>query len=116
MPVLDRAGVPIAWESHGDGTPAVLLLPAWSIAHSRMWKLQVPYLARHHRVVTFDGRGSGRSGRPRRPQDYAHAEFVADAVAVLDAAGVDAAVLVGFSLGAGWGAQLAAAHPERVLG
>ena len=41
-----------------------LLLPTWSIIHSRFWKAQVPYLARHHRVVTFDGRGSGRSDRP----------------------------------------------------
>ncbi len=116
MPVLDRGGVDIAWDSQGEGTPPVLLLPAWSIVSSRMWKLQVPYLARHRRVLTFDGRGNGRSGRPPRPEDYADAEFVADAVAVLDAAGVDAAYLVGLSAGARWGALLAAAHPERVLG
>jgi pimeloyl-ACP methyl ester carboxylesterase/predicted glycosyltransferase len=116
MPMLDRAGVPIAWESHGDGTPPILLMPSWSIVHSRMWKLQVPYLARHHRAITFDGRGNGRSGRPRREQDYAHQEVVADAVAVLDAAGVEAAVVVGLSMGAAWGVQLAAAHPDRVLG
>src|SRR6476646_3233327 len=116
MPLLDRAGVPIAWETHGSGTPAVLLLPSWSIAHSGFWKLQVPYLARHHRVITFDGRGNGRSGRPPRADDYADDEFVGDALAVLDAAGVGAAILVGFSMGATWGVQLAAAHPERALG
>jgi pimeloyl-ACP methyl ester carboxylesterase/predicted glycosyltransferase len=116
MPVLDRNGVPIAWETHGSGAPAVLLLPPWSIAPSRFWKLQVPYLARHHRVITFDGRGNGRSGRPRRAEDYADEEFVGDALAVLDAAGVEAAIVVGFSMAAGWGVQLAAAHPERVLG
>jgi pimeloyl-ACP methyl ester carboxylesterase/predicted glycosyltransferase len=116
MPVLDRNGVPIAWESHGSGTPAVLLLPSWSIAPARMWKLQVPYLARHHRVITFDGRGNGRSGRPPRAEDYADEEFVGDALAVLDAAGVEAAVLVGLSMGAAWGVQLAAAHPDRALG
>ena len=44
MPRLDRGGVRIAWESHGDGTPPILLLPTWSIAPSRMWKLQVSVL------------------------------------------------------------------------
>ena len=42
----------------------MLLLPTWSIIHSRHWKMQIPYLARHCRVVTFDGRGNGRSDRP----------------------------------------------------
>ena len=113
---LERGGVPIAWESNGDGTPPLLLLPAWAIVPSRVWKLQVPYLARHHRVVTFDPRGNGASGRPGRPEDYADEHYVADALAVLDAAGVESALLVGLSSGARWGAMLAAEHPERVLG
>ncbi|HEX8037194.1 MAG TPA: hypothetical protein VF510_25290, partial [Ktedonobacterales bacterium] len=41
-------------EEHASG-PTVLLLPTWSIIHSRFWKAQVPYLARHYRVITFDG-------------------------------------------------------------
>ncbi len=48
----------------------LLLLPPWSIVHSRFWKLQVPYLARHFRVITFDGRGNGRSDRPDSAADY----------------------------------------------
>jgi pimeloyl-ACP methyl ester carboxylesterase/predicted glycosyltransferase len=114
---LDRGnGVSIAWDSQGSGTPAVLLLPTWSIATSRIWKLQVPYLARHHRVLTYDPRGNGASSRPPRAEDYADDEFVADAVAVLDAAGVEQAVVVGFSCGGRWGIELAGRHPERVLG
>ena len=50
--------------SSATATPTIVLLPTWSIIHSRFWKLQIPYLARRHRVVTFDGRGRGRSGRP----------------------------------------------------
>ena len=54
------------WEVYGSGERTVLFLPTWSIIHSRHWKMQIPYLARHCRVLTFDGRGNGRSDRPRR--------------------------------------------------
>ena len=54
----------VFYEVYGSGEPTVLLLPTWSIIHSRHWKAQIPYLARHARVVTFDGRGNGRSDRP----------------------------------------------------
>ena len=59
-----RAGVRTFYEVYGRGEPTILLLPAWSIVHSRCWKMQIPYLSRHCRVVTFDGRGNGRSDRP----------------------------------------------------
>jgi pimeloyl-ACP methyl ester carboxylesterase/predicted glycosyltransferase len=92
----------------------VLLLPTWSIIHSRHWKMQVPYLARHCRVLTFDGRGNGRSDRPSEPESYAESEFAADALAVMDATQTPRAVIVGFSMGAHRGLLLAADHPERV--
>ena len=71
------------------GEPTVLLLPTWSIIHSRQWKMQIPYLSRHCRVVTFDGRGNGRSDRPTEPEAYAETEFAADAIAVMDATQTD---------------------------
>ncbi len=114
---VERDGVPLYFEVFGDGNaPTVLLLPTWSIIHSRFWKAQVPYLARHHRVVTFDGRGSGRSGRPAGAPAYADEEYAVDAVAVMDATGTDRAVLVGLSCGATWGVHVAAGWPDRVLG
>jgi pimeloyl-ACP methyl ester carboxylesterase len=113
---VERDGVRVCWERYGDGEPTVLLLPAWSIVHSRQWKAQVPYLARHLRVVTFDGRGNGRSDRPAAAEAYDDAEYVADALAVLDATGTERAVLVGLSRGGRWAVELAAARPERVLG
>jgi pimeloyl-ACP methyl ester carboxylesterase/predicted glycosyltransferase len=112
----ERDGVKLRWESFGDGEPTVVLLPTWSIIHSRHWKAQVPYLARHHRVVTFDGRGSGGSDRPIGGEHYTPEQFVADTIAVLDATNTERAVLVGLSAGGLWAIQLAADHPERVLG
>ena len=113
---VERDGVRVSWERHGDGDPTLLLLPAWSIIHSRQWKAHVPYLAGHFRVITFDGRGNGRSDRPPTAEAYDDDQYVADALAVLDATGTREAVLVGLSRGGRWAVELAAARPERVLG
>ncbi len=114
--LVERDGVRVAWERYGDGSPTILLLPTWSIIHSRHWKAQIPFLARHFRVVTFDGRGNGRSDRPQTSRAYDGSEFVADAVAVLDATGTDRAVIAGLSMGGGYALRVAAEHPDRVLG
>ncbi len=114
----ERDGVKLAYEVFGDdpGRPTVVLLPTWQIVHSRHWKAQVPYLARHFRVVTFDGRGSGRSSRPAGAAAYTNLECAADVVTVLDATATDRAVLVGLSCGATWAVHTAADHPDRVEG
>ena len=106
----------IFWERYGDGEPAVLLLPTWSVVHSRFWKFQIPYLARYCRVVTFDGRGNGRSDRPLGGEANSTDEFAADAIAVMDATATERVTLVALSCGALWGTILAANHPERVDG
>ena len=113
---LERDGVRVWWEAYGGGDPAILLMPTWSIVHSRHWKAQIHHLARHFRVVTFDGRGNGLSDRPQEEAAYADAEYVADAVAVLDAAGVGQAVVAGLSCGGRYALELAAYHPDRVRG
>jgi pimeloyl-ACP methyl ester carboxylesterase/predicted glycosyltransferase len=76
--------------------------------------MQIPYLARHCRVLTFDGRGNGRSDRPSEPDAYREQEFAADALAVMDATATERAVLVSLSRGAERSLLLAAGHPERV--
>ena len=113
---VERSGVRTSYEMYGDGTPTVLFLPAWAIGHSRFWKGQIPYFARHYRVITFDPRGNGKSGRPLDPAAYADTEYTADALAVMDATQTDRAVMVGFSRGAWLAAMLAARYPDRVLG
>jgi pimeloyl-ACP methyl ester carboxylesterase/predicted glycosyltransferase len=111
---VERDGVRIFYEVYGTGDRTVLLLPTWSIIHSRHWKAQIPYLARHARVVTFDGRGNGQSDRPGTVDAYDEREFAADALAVMDATATESAVIVGLSAGALWGTLLAAEHGERV--
>ena len=113
---VTRDGVRTFYEVYGEGKTTVLLLPTWSLVHSRHWKMQIPYLSRHVRVVTFDGRGNGRSDRPREPLAYAEREFAADALAVMDATRTDQAVLVSLSLGSQRALLLAADHPDRVCG
>ncbi|HVD80886.1 MAG TPA: alpha/beta fold hydrolase [Propionibacteriaceae bacterium] len=111
---VERDGVKVYYEVFGAGEPTVLLLPTWTLMHSRQWKMQVPYLARHCRVLTFDPRGNGRSDRPTEFEAYAESEFAADAIAVMDATQTDRAIIVGFSQGVQRGLLLAANHPERV--
>ena len=113
---VERNGVRVPYEVFGDGEPTVLLLPSWAIVHARQWKLQVPWLARHHRVVVLEVRGNGGGDRPLDPAAYDDAEQVGDAVAALDALGVDRAVVVGTSGGGRHALQMAAWHPDRVLG
>ncbi len=114
----DETGVVrgVYWERFGDGDTTVLFVPAWAIVHSRAWKMQVPYFARHFRVVVFDPRGNGRSARPADPAAYSEAEYARDALAVMDASGTERAVVVSLSLGAQRSLLLADAAPERVLG
>jgi len=113
---VERDGVRVFYEVYGSGQPTVLLLPTWSIIHSRLWKLQIPDLARRSRVLTFDPRGNGRSDRPVDADAYAETEYAADALAIMDATETDRAVLVSLSMGAQRALVLASEYPERVAG
>jgi len=111
----DRDGVKVHYEVHGEGGPTVLLMPTWTLVHKRLWKAQLHYLARHCRVVTYDGPGNGFSDRPTDPDAYTQAAQVGHALAVLDATDTDRAITVSLSKGAWWALDLAANHGERVL-
>src|ERR1700727_3323697 len=108
---VERDGIRLFYEVYGSGSPTVFLLPTWSIIHSRHWKMQIPYLARHCRVLTFDGRGNGRSDRPST--GYDERAFADDCLAIMDATDTSRATLVSLSLGAQRALILAAEHPER---
>lgn len=96
-------------ECHGEGMP-VVLIHGFSL-DLRMWDWQVPDLvAAGYRVIRYDLRGFGRSTLPG-PEPYSHAD---DLCAVLDAAGIRRAALVGLSLGANVACACALEHPDRV--
>ncbi len=110
---IERDGIRVFYEIYGHGEPVILLLPTWEIVHSRAWKCQIPYLARHGRVVTFDRRGNGRSDRPHEVPAYDRRATADDALAVLDRADVERVVVVSWC-GAGDELILAVEHPELV--
>lgn len=109
MPYAQNADARLHWEERGEGTP--LLLVMGHTYSSAMWYLAVDELARHHRVITFDNRGTGKSSSARR---LSVADMARDAFAVMDAAGVDAAHLYGVSMGGGIILEMARQRPERV--
>jgi pimeloyl-ACP methyl ester carboxylesterase len=110
-------GIRLGFDVYGAGDPTLVLIPSAPIIHSRQWKAQVPYLSRRWRVVTYDGRGNGRSDRPTDPGAYHDDRFVGDLVTVMDTTDTERAVLVGLCGDGVWRAiRLAAEQPERVLG
>ena len=113
---VERDGMSLFYEVYGEGEETLFLLPTWSLVHSRFWKMQIPYFARHFRVLTMDGLGNGRSARCRDSLRYGPAEFAYDCLAVMDATGTDRAVLVSWSRGAQWQLEMARLAPERVAG
>jgi len=113
---VERDGVRIFYEVYGEGEPTILFLPTWTLVHSRIWKMQIPYFARHHRVVVFDPRGNGKSDRPTELGAYAESEFAQDAIDVMDETGTEGAVIISLSRGAQRALLLATEHPERVSG
>ncbi|HEU4567513.1 MAG TPA: alpha/beta fold hydrolase, partial [Marmoricola sp.] len=112
---VERDGVRTWYEAFGDGEHALVFLSD-IIVTGRMWKAQVGYLARHHRVVVVDPRGNGRSDKPTEEKAYADTEMVADVVAVLDELGIDRAVAVGLCESGYYALLMAATVPDRVEG
>lgn len=107
---VENAGTTLYWESTGSGEP-VLLVMGLGMPATGWWRT-APILAKRFRVLAFDNRGCGRSGRPRGP--YTLAQLSSDARAVLDAAGEASAHVYGVSLGGMIAQELALRAPERV--
>jgi pimeloyl-ACP methyl ester carboxylesterase len=111
---IDRGGVKLRYEVYGDGPETMVFIPPWAIVHSRVYKAQLPYFSERFRCITFDPRGNGKSDRPADVASYSLENYVADAIAVMDATNTGSAVVVGLSYGGLLASVLAAHHPERV--
>ncbi|HEV7935362.1 MAG TPA: alpha/beta hydrolase [Actinomadura sp.] len=106
----ERAGVRLTYEVTGDGPPLLLIQ---GLGYGRWgWEPLAAPLAEMFTVIAFDNRGAGDSDAP--PGPYSTETMAADAAAVLDAAGVERAHVMGASLGGMIAQMLAIGHPDRV--
>lgn len=112
MPKLNRDGVDIYYEVHGEG-PTVLLTHGYS-ATSQMWRGQVEALSKRYKLVIWDMRGHGQSDYPEDDALYSEDLTVADMAALLDQVGARQAIVGGLSLGGYMSLAFYGAHPERV--
>jgi pimeloyl-ACP methyl ester carboxylesterase len=103
------AGTPIHYVTAGEGEPAVVLIHCWG-CDATYWSWQLAALAAERQVVAVDLAGHGASGAER--EEWTMEAFGADVAAVVEALGIERAVLVGHSMG-GY-VMLAAA--EQMLG
>jgi len=103
-------GIRLAYDVRGTGAPVLLIQ---GLGYGRGgWGALPRLLSERYAVVTFDNRGFGESEKPAGP--YTTPLLAEDALAVLDAAGLERAHVVGASLGGMVAQELALAHPQRV--
>jgi 3-oxoadipate enol-lactonase/4-carboxymuconolactone decarboxylase len=112
MPFVTHEGARIFWRVDGDATKPPLLLMNSIGTDMASWDRCLPFLLPHFRIIRMDARGHGASDVPQG--EYSLDLLAGDAVAVLDAAGVESAMICGVSLGGMIGITLALAAPHRV--
>lgn len=105
-------GIRIRYDTFGRRHGEPVLMIQGLGADSRGWFAQRAAVGLRYRGITFDNRGVGRSTKPVGPYDLE--QMAADAVAVLDAAGVESAHVMGASMGGVIAQIMAVRHPERV--
>ena len=110
MPTVKVGDINIYYEIHGEGETLVLIMGIGGSIGS--WFRAIPVLSREYRVVAFDNRGTGRSDKPDIP--YTMEMMVEDTAGLLEAIGVDAAHILGISMGGGIAQEFALRYPERV--
>ncbi len=113
MRSLEVNGVMLAVDDRGDGDPVVLLHGFPELAYS--WRHQIPALVdAGFRVISFDQRGYGSSGKPDSVADYSLEHLAGDVIGVLDRLGIEEAAVVGHDWGSIVAWTAAVTHPDRV--
>lgn len=111
---IKAAGIETNYHDHGSGAPVLLIHGSGpGVSAYANWRLTMPELARTHRVIAPDMVGFGFSERPAGIA-YALESWVAQAVGLLDALGIERTDLVGNSFGGAVALALAIRHPQRV--
>ena len=105
-------GIELYYELHGSG-PAVTIIPGLG-GDTRMFSTIVKALSERHQVLVFDPRGAGRSEKPDIP--YSAEEMADDTAGLLDVVGVQAATVIGYSMGGRIALSLTLRHPHRIRG
>src|SRR5262245_33075907 len=113
MPYAQSQGARLYYEETGTGTP-ILFIHEYGGDH-RSWEDQVRYFGRGWRCIVWSARGYPPSDCPDDENLYGQDRFERDAIAVLDAAGVKKAHVVGLSMGGHTALMLAATHPDRLI-
>ncbi|WP_084127327.1 alpha/beta fold hydrolase [Demequina sp. NBRC 110054] len=99
-----------------EDAPSIVLLPTWTVVHAEAWKMQIPYLAHHYRVVVYDAARSGQSTGPRRADRHTQSARLADATAVIEATCAEPVLIAGVSMGGTLTYSVMAYRPDLVRG
>jgi pimeloyl-ACP methyl ester carboxylesterase len=110
MPTVRSDGADIVYETHGSGDPLLMIMGLG--ADRRMWMLQLPVFSHEFQCIPFDNRGVGES--TAAPGEFSMEQMAADALAVLDDAGIERAHVLSISMGGAIAQHLALKAPERV--
>ena len=111
MPTTQVNGVEIYFETQGSGEPVLLVPPNWWPCAT--WNVGVvPFLSQRFRTLIYDGRGTGRSVKPK--DGYSVRQFALDGIELLQQLGIGRCHLVGFAIGGQIVQAMAIARPDLV--
>jgi len=111
--ITTRDGVKLYVEEAGEGTP-ILFIHEFGGNHAS-WEPQLRFFSRRHRCISYAARGYPPSDVPEKIDCYSQAIAADDAVAVLDALGIDKAHIVGLSMGGFCTVHFGLRTPQRAL-
>lgn len=112
MPIADLNGTHLFYLEVGDGHPCLIMHGGLGSDHTHV-QLWIDSLGDTLRLVYYDHRGNGRSGRP--PLDtLIYEQFAADADALREYLGHDQIAVMGFSAGGAIALHYALNYPDRL--